>query len=190
MKRVGTLTTTVSLMLILGVAGVYAQPGHVNMMMSGTTANSTVSLKGTVAGDYDLAGNGALGQITLRLLSTSSATPQPSLSCAGTTKAFFAVAGGAGVFRSQDGSLLSVNLVAGNDCIDFAAGQAVCTRVLQIASGTGRYKNASGTVTLVMTVIPVLADGPTNPVFFTVTGQLTGTVSGAMLAEDPQDLPQ
>lgn len=179
---------TMALMLNLGVAGVCAQPGHVNMTMSGTTANSTISVQGTTAGEYDLAGNGALGQVTLRLMSTSSASPQPSLTCAGPTKAFFATVAGAGVFRSQNGDLLVVNLTGGSDCIDFAAGQALCTRILQIMSGTGHFKNASGTVTLTMTVTPVLADGPTKPVFFTAAGLLTGTVSGGTMEQELQDV--
>ena len=72
---------------------------------------------------------------------------------------------------------MKLNLTGGSDCIDFAAGEALCTRVFQVTGGTGRFKNASGgTVTLTMTVVPVLADASNNPVFFAVTGEVTGAV--------------
>ena len=85
---------------------------------------------------------------------------------------------GAGVFRFQDGSLLKVNLTEGDDCIDFVAQEAHCLLTFQITGGTGRFKDASGILTLTETAVPVLADALHNPVFFTATGQFTGTVSG------------
>jgi hypothetical protein len=48
----------------------------------------------------------------------------------------------------------------------------------QITGGTGRFKNASGTLAFTETVVPVLADASNNPVFFAATGEYTGTVSG------------
>ena len=174
---------TVALILNFGVAGIYAQPNPVNMTLSGTAARSTITLLGTPASEYQLAGNGALGQFTLRVVSNGMASPQESNTCSGPTKAYFPVVAGAGVFRSQDGGLLKVGLTGGGDCIDFAAGQALCTRIFQVMGGTGRFANASGgTLTLTMTVVPVLADGsPTNPVFFTVTGEVTGAIPGVAL---------
>ena len=88
---------------------------------------------------------------------------------------------GAGVLRSWDGSLLTVNLTGGGDCIDFSANQALCTRIFQITGGTGRFKNASGSLTLTMTVVPLLADTSSNPVFFSVTGEVKGTASKVSL---------
>jgi hypothetical protein len=178
---------TVTLMLGLGVAGIYAQPGNVSAEVSGSAARSTISLQGTPASEYQLAGTGSLGQFTLRVLSTSLAAPQRSTTCSGPTKVYFPTVAGAGILRSQDGSLLKVSLTGGGDCIDFAVGGAVCTRVLQVTSGTGRFTNSSGTVTLTMTVVPVLADGPTSPVFFSVTGDLTGSVAGAASNQGSQN---
>jgi hypothetical protein len=180
---------TMALMLSLGVAGAWAQPGPVNMTVSGTAANSTVALQpGTPASEYNLAGNGTLGSFTLRAVSASTASPQQSSSCSGATKVYFAAVAGAGVFRFADGGLLTGNLTGGGDCIDFAAGHAFCTRIFQITGGTGRYRNASGgTVTLGMTVTPVLADATNNPVFLTVTGGVTGTVSGVGVGQGSQD---
>jgi hypothetical protein len=85
---------------------------------------------------------------------------------------------GAGIFRFQDGSLLKVNLTQGGDCIDLVHMKGHCTLTLQITGGTGRFKHASGVLTYTETAVPVLADASDNPVFFTETGEITGTVSG------------
>ena len=95
---------------------------------------------------------------------------------------------GAGVFRFQDGSLLKVKLTEGFDCIDFVALEAHCTRTFQITGGPGRFKDASGILTLIETVVPVLADAAQNPVFFAATGEFTGTVSG--VAQEEEDLDE
>ena len=82
-----------------------------------------------------------------------------------------------GVLRSPDGSLLQLNLTGGSDCIDFAAGHALCIRIYQVIGGTGRFQNASASgdaVTLTMTVTPVV---PGKFVFFFVIGEITGTIS-------------
>jgi hypothetical protein len=116
--------------------------------------------------------------------------PQTSNTCLGPTKVHYpvVVGGGAGVLSFQDGGVLKLNLTGGGDCIDFAAGNALCTRIFQVIGGAGRYTNVSGTVTLTMTVVPVLADGsPTNPVFFSVTGDVKGIVSGMPTDHGSQD---
>ena len=94
---------------------------------------------------------------------------------------------GAAVFRFQDGSLLKVTLTQAGDCIDFAVLEAHCTMTFQITGGTGRFKNASGILTLTETVVPVLADASHNPAFLASTGQFTGTVSGVAAEEERQD---
>jgi hypothetical protein len=94
---------------------------------------------------------------------------------------------GAAVFRFQDGSLLKVKLTEGADCIDFLAQEAHCTRTFQITGGTGRFKDASGTLMLTETVVPVLADALNNPVFFAATGEFTGTVAGVAAEEERED---
>jgi hypothetical protein len=185
MKRIATLKTIAALMLSLGVAGVYAQPG-VNMTLSGTAAPGTVNL-GTGAGssEYNLVGNGTLGSFTLRLVSAGTGAPEQSSTCSGL---YFSTKAGQGVFRFQDGSLLSVNLTGGSDCIDLVAKQAQCIRIFSITGGTGRFKNASGdNVTLTMALLPVSGD---NPVFFAVTATLTGTVSGVAIDLERQNTQQ
>ena len=180
---------TVALMLNLGVAGVYAQQRPVTMTFSGTSAFSTVNLQypGTNNSEDNSAGNGTLGPFTFRNVRAIKASPQPSSTCSGSTKVYFSSVAGAAVFRFQDGSLLKVTLTQAGDCIDFAALEAHCTMTFQITGGTGRFKDASGILTLTETSVPVLADGSNNPVFFAATGEFTGTVSGVAIGEDGQD---
>jgi hypothetical protein len=184
MKHIATL----ALMLNLGVAGVYAQQKPVKMTFSGTAAPSAINLQfpNTSTSEYNFAGNGTLGSFTFRTVSASAVAPQPS-NCSGGTHLYLTAVAGAGVFRFEDGSLLKVNLTAGSDCIDFMANDAHCIRTFQITGGTGRFKNASGILTLTETVLPVLADASNNPVFFASTGEFTGTVSGVAAEEDRQD---
>jgi hypothetical protein len=178
---------TVALMVNLGVAGVYAQQSQVNMTFSGTAGRSPIDLQaGTPTSEYNFVGDGTLGAFTFRTLSVSAASPQPSSTCAGPNQLYLSTVTGAGVFRFQDGSLLKGNLTQGSDCIDFAAQQALCIRTFQITGGTGRFKDASGSVTLTETLLPVLADASNNPVFFAVAGELTGTVSGVAMGEESQ----
>ena len=171
---------TVALMFNLGVAGVYAQQTSVKMPFSGASAASTINLQqpGTSTGEENFAGKGTLGQFTFRNISAETTSPQPSSTCSGPTQLHFIRVAGAGVLRFQDGSLLMVNLTQGDDCVDLVAQQGHCTMIFKIAGGTGRFKDASGILTLTETVLPVLADATGNPVFFASTGEFTGTVSG------------
>ena len=173
-----------ALMLNFGVAGIYAESLSVDLMVSGTAANSTVQITpGTPASEYNLAGGGPLDAFTFRVVSSSAASPDFPSTCSGPGKIHFAAVAGSGVLRSWDGSLLTVNLTGGGDCIDFSANQALCTRIFQITGGTGRFKNASGSLTLTMTVVPLLTDDSINhnPVFFSVTGDVKGTASKVSL---------
>jgi hypothetical protein len=180
---------TVALMLNLGVVSIYAQQKTVTMTFSGTGGASAINLQqpNTTTGEDNFAGNGALGQFTFRDIFAEGTIPQQSSTCSGPTKLYFVRVDGAGVFRFQDGSLLKVLLTQGADCIDLAAQQAHCTVTFKITGGTGRFSNASGILTLTETVVPVLADHSSNPVFFASTGTFTGTVSGVAAGEERHD---
>jgi len=172
---------TVVVMLCLGVAAVYAQENHVKMIFSGTAASSTVNLaQPDTSNDEDnFAGNGTLGSFTVRNVRAIANSPTtPPSTCSGPNLYYFTESAGGGVFRFQDGSLLNVQLTQGSDCINFATNEAHCTVTFQITGGTGRFKNASGTLTFTETVVTVLSDASGNPVFFAATGDYTGTVSG------------
>ena len=163
---------TVALIFHFGAAGIYAQSGPLNVRLSGTAAASTINLlPGTTTSEYRLAGNAAgLGQLDLRVVSVSTPAPQR-----GTCSVNGSAVAGASVFRFDNGDLLTGILKEGSDCIDFSTRQAICIRVFNVTGGTGRFKNAAGgTITLTMTLAPVLGDASGNPVFFTVTGSVTG----------------
>jgi hypothetical protein len=172
-------TATMALMLTLGIAGVYAQQIPVNMTFSGDGTPSVIDLKhpNTNTSEENLAGSGTHGPFTFRLIKASTAAPQPSSTCSGPTKVYFQDVAGAGLFRFFDGSLLKVNLTDGGDCIDFAANQAMCTLTFQVTGGTGRFQGATGVLTFTETATPILSDASSNPVFFTETGEFTGTIS-------------
>jgi hypothetical protein len=184
-----TVTRTLvlaALMLNLGIAGVYAQQQPVRMVFSGNGAPSPINLQqpNTNTGEENVAGDGTLGQFTYRNVRATAVAPQPSSTCSGPAKFFFPSVVGAGIFRFQDGSVLTVNLTQGGDCIDFAAQEAHCTLTLQITGGTGRFKDASGVLTFNTTALPVLADAVNNPVFFTETGEFRGTIFGVAIGEE------
>jgi hypothetical protein len=178
-----------ALMLNLGVASVYAQHQTVKMAVSGTAASSPVNLQqpDTATSEDNYAGNGTLGSFTYRDVRALTTSPQPSSTCSGPNQIAFSASVGAAVLRFQDGSLLKVSLTQETDCIDLAAGEAHCVLYFQITGGTGRFKNATGLLTLTETVVPVLADANSNPVFFAATGEITGTVSGVGKQADHQD---
>src|SRR5215472_214597 len=135
---------------------------QVKMAYSGTsTGASAVNLQqpGTVTVEENFEGNGALGPFTFRLISAETTSPQqPPSTCSGPANIYFIRVAGAGVFRFQDGSLLIVNMTHGADCIDLEKQQGHCNLTLQITGGTGRFKDASGTLTLTELNVPVLAD--------------------------------
>jgi hypothetical protein len=175
-----------ALMLNLGIAGVYAHERPVKMTFSGTGGAGAINLQqpNTANLEESEAGNGTLGPFTFRIMSAETTSPQPSSTCSGP---YFIRVAGAGVFRFQDGSLLKVNLTEGADCIDLAAFEGHCTMTFQITGGTGRFKDASGSLTFTETAVPVLADFFQNPVFFADTGKITGTVTGLAPEEERQD---
>jgi hypothetical protein len=179
-------TTTNIYLLMTATLLMMALPAtaqHVNMAYSGTSGASAINLQqpGTSTLEEDFEGNGALGPFTFRLISAETTSPQqPPSNCSGPNNIYFTRVAGAGVLRFQDGSLLKVNVTQGADCIDLAAQQGHCTLTLQIIGGTGRFTNATGTLTLTETNVPVLADALGNPVFFASTGEFTGTVSGVV----------
>jgi hypothetical protein len=181
---------TVVLMLNLGVAGVYAQQKRVKMTASGTLEPSTLNLQpNTNTDEQNLAGKGTLGRFTFRELHADPASPQPSSTCSGPTHLYFPNVAGGGVFRFQDGSLLTVGVTAGSSiCIDLAAGMAHLTQTYQITGGTGRFKGASGTLKLTAILTPVVFNA--DSVFLaTDTGEFEGTVFGVAIGDEGQDEP-
>jgi len=185
MKRIATLMVMPALVLNLGVAGMYAQQRPVKMTLSGTNLATTIDLQpGTVTDESNFAGNGTLGPFTFRELHADVLTPQVSSTCVGGTGLFIPTVAGGGVFRFQDGSLLNVALTEGSSlCIDLNAGLAQFKANYKIIGGTGRFKNASGDLTLNSTVAVVLFTASNAPVLLTNTGELAGQISGVTNGE-------
>src|ERR1700730_15097600 len=188
MKHIATL----ALMLNLGVAAIYAQQRPVKMTASGTIMATTINLQpNTNTDEQNLAGNGTLGPFTFRELHADPASPQPSRTCSpgnAPPRLYFPNVAGGGVFRFQDGSLLTVGVTAGSSlCIDLTALVGHLTTNYQITGGTGRFKGASGTLTLTATLIAVLFNASGGVVLGTDTGEFEGTVSGASIGDDGQD---
>ena len=181
MKRL----TTMALLLTFSVAGAYAHQAQVKMTFSGSFVRTAIDLQpDTVTDEEDFAGSGTLGPFTFRNLRTDTTSPETSSTC--TTGPYFRIVAGGGVFRSKDGSLLIVSFTEGSGCVDLAALEGHFTATYRITGGTGRFKDASGTLTLTYTAVSVLvADASNNPLFLAATGEITGTVSG--VAKDDDD---
>ena len=184
MKRIASMT----LMFGLGVAAVYGQMS-VNMKSSGTSGASAINLQqpNSSNNEDNFTGTGSLGRFTVRQFRAISNSPTASSTCEGPTKLYFPEPAGAAVFRFKDGSLLNARLVEGSDCIDFSAQFAHCTIVFQITGGTGRFQNATGTLTFTEAVAPMMFDTSNNPVVFFATGEYTGTISGVGMREGSQE---
>jgi hypothetical protein len=170
-----------AILLVLSAATASAQTS-VRMTFSGNSENTANDLlQPNTSNDEDhFTGIGTLGTFTLGEVRAISNSPSPSSSCSGANKLHLSEPAGGGIFRFGDGSLLYVHMTQGDDCIDFAAGKAHCVLQFQVTGGTGRFANASGTLTLTETVVPVLADALGNPVYLASTGQITGQLSGAV----------
>jgi hypothetical protein len=187
MKRIATLTATVALMINLSVAGIYAQQGNVKMTVSGTNVATTINLApDTITDEVNFTGNGTLGPFTYRELHADAVSPQSSSGCAGGAGLYIPTLAGGGVFRFQDGSLLAIGLTQGALCIDLTTGVALFNAIYKITGGTGRFKSASGTLTLNSAVSPVLFSA-SGPALLTNAGAFAGQVSGVAIGEEGQN---
>jgi hypothetical protein len=172
-------TATVALMLNLGVACAYAQQTPVRMAFSGSGAPNAIDLKfpGTRTAEENVDGFSTLGPFTFQDRRAAATIPQPNSTCAAL---FFPTVAGGGVFRFQDGSLLTVVITGGGDCIDPVHRSAHCTLTFQVTGGTGRFQGVTGGVlTYNENPVPVFFDGSgAGPGMTTETGEITGTILG------------
>ena len=121
--------TTVALMLNLGIESLYAQQpaeehsraGRVRMKFSGSTMSTALAIApNTLTHESQVAGNSSLGSFTYRGLWADDPGSQTSGSCGSGFGPNFRIVAGAGVFRFEDGSLLTVLLTEGTLCVDVA----------------------------------------------------------------------
>ena len=191
------LLTTVVLMFNLGIASLYAQQPaeehsggrRVRMRFSGSTMSTTLAIApDTLNHESHLAGNSSLGPFTYRGLWADDPGSRVIGSCGSGFGPNFRIVAGGGVFRFEDGSLLTVQLTEGTLCVDIADPANPVGRqfeIYQITGGTGRFKRAAancggtaGDCTLQLTAIRglLLRDSSGAPKFFTFTGEIQGTV--------------
>ena len=86
------------------------------------------------------------------------------------------VVAGAGVFRFEDGSLLTVTVTEGVLCVDLDHGVGHLTETYQITGGTGRFTGASGAFQAEGILSAVMFSASDHPVLLTNAGELQGTV--------------
>jgi hypothetical protein len=175
MKHVASL----ALLLTLGVAVASAEERPVRMRFSGSMVPTSIdAAPNSITDEELLAGEGSLGSFTFRKLRTDALAPQPSAECAGANQLNIPVLAAGGVFRFEDGSLLTVLLIPqGSLCIDFSVASARLTETYQITGGTGRFKRVSGgTLNLRATLRVAFASSSGQPVLLTATGVIDGTV--------------
>lgn len=170
-------SATIALILGLGVASLSAEERPIRMRFSGSMVPTSIVMQpDTITDEELLAGDGSLGSFTFRKLRTDALAPQPSTACSGPSQANIPVVAGGGVFRFEDGSLLSVVITEGALCIDFSAVVGRLTETYQVTGGTGRFRGVSGgTLALRATVRPVLASAAGQPVLLTLTGVIEAT---------------
>jgi hypothetical protein len=170
--------TIAALIFILGVAYAQAQQEPLRLSFSGTAEDTALPLQpGAVTSEQNFGGNGSLGPFTYREILAESTAPATSSTCTGPTLFFVPILAGSGVFRFQDGSLLTVKIEGGGVCVDLAIPLGRVTVTYQITGGTGRFKDASGTLTATVASRPVLFNTSNEPVFFAATGEFTGKVA-------------
>ena len=168
----------VAMILSFGVGYAYGQEQHVSMNFSGSIMASTNNVApATSPTDAAFAGNGSLGPFTYRELAAGSSTPTPSSTCTGPNHLSFPFVSGGGVFRFQDGSLLTIKISRGATCVDLSVPEGIATITYQITGGTGRFQGASGTLQVTTTAKPILFNTSGEPVIFSATGEFTGTAT-------------
>lgn len=180
MKYIATLT----LMFLLAIPAVYAQENPVKMTYSGSELTTAFLLQGpdtVIAGEEKLAGNGSLGQFTYRALRGDDVTTLTITDAC--PNGNIPVTEGEGIFRFSDGSLMTVQITGGSICID-ANQIGHLTETYQVTGGTGRFKRASGDLSLAGTLNVVLSDASGNPLLLTNIGKFDGTVLGVAQQKD------
>ena len=157
--------------------GFDSRDGEVKMTFSGSMVPTAIDVQtDTITDEELLAGHGTLGPFTFRKLRTDETTPQSFGSCGSGFGPSIRVVAGGGVFRFEDGSLLTVVVTEGVLCVDLDNRVGHLTETYQITGGTGRLKGASGALQLTGNLKPVLFSASNAAVLLTNTGRLTGTV--------------
>ena len=165
-----------------------AREGQVRMTFSGSFVPTAIDVQpDTITDEELLAGKGTLGPFTFRKLRTDELAPQSFGSCGSGSGPSYRVVAGAGVFRFEDGSLLTVTVTEGVLCVDLDHGVGHLTETYQITGGTGRFTGASGAFQAEGTLAAVMFSASNQPVLLTNTGELQGTVRVPLQSSVEQD---
>jgi hypothetical protein len=154
-----------------------SRQGQVTMVFSGSMTPTAIEVQpNTITDEEVLAGSGSLGSFTFRKLRTDETVPQSFGSCGSGTGPSLRIVAGGGVFRFEDGSLLTIAVTEGVLCVDLDHLVGHMTETYQITGGTGRLKGASGELQVTGKLNPVMFSSAGAAVLLTNTGQLKGTV--------------
>ena len=157
--------------------GFDSRQGQVKMTFSGSMVPSSIDVQpDTITDEELLAGDGTLGPFTFRKLRTDETSPESFGSCGSGFGPSIRVVAGGGVFRFEDGSLLTVTVTQGVLCVDVDHSVGHLTETYQITGGTGRLKGATGTFQSTGSLSVVLFSTSNAAVLLINTGQLKGTV--------------
>ena len=150
---------------------------QVTMAFSGSMVPTAIDVQtDTITDEELLAGTGSLGPFTLRKLRTDETSPQFFGACGSGFGPTLRVTAGGGVFRFEDGSLLTVTETDGVLCVDFDHLVGHLTETYQITGGTGRFKGATGGFQSAGELNPVMFSASNAAVLLTNVGTLKGTV--------------
>lgn len=154
-----------------------SQQGEIKMAFSGSSVPTGIDVRpNTITDEEFLAGNGTLGPFTFRKLRTDETSPQFVGSCGSGSGPSIRVVAGGGVFRFDDGSLLTVTITEGVLCVDVDHQLGHLSETYQITGGTGRLSGASGAFQLTGNLKPVLFGASNAPALLTNTGKVKGTI--------------
>jgi hypothetical protein len=155
------------------------------MTFSGSKVATTTDLgPNTRTDEVHLAGSSTLGPFTFRSLRADETIPQSFGRCGDGSGPSLRVVAGGGVFRFQDGSLLTVTLTGGALCVDLDHVVGHVNETYQITGGTGRFEGAKGSLRSTATLMAVLYDASNQAVLLTITGELDGTILAAAIREE------
>jgi hypothetical protein len=173
MSGVILATSTQAVRAVEHEEGVDSREGQVKMAFSGSMVPTAIDVQpNTITDEELLAGNGTLGPFTFRKLRSDETSPQSFGTCGSGFGPSIRVAAGGGVFRFEDGSLLTVTVTEGVLCVDLDHLVGHLTETYQITGGTGRLKGASGALQLAGKLKPVLFSASNAAVLLTNTGEL------------------
>jgi hypothetical protein len=177
MSSVMLAASTQALRAVEHEPGVDSREGQVKMAFSGSMTPTAIDVQpNTITDEELLAGNGTLGPFTFRKLRTDETSPESFGPCGSGFGPSLRVLAGAGVFRFEDGSLLTVTVTEGVLCVDLDHLVGHLTETYQITGGTGRLKDATGSLQSTGTLNPVMFSASNAAVLLTNAGQLKGTV--------------